>query len=246
MNRYKFVLSLATAWATILPLAVRAQDTDSADTFYGEGVEEYFAGCTTAADSFLSQSIAINPNDPRAFYFRAFSRIQQGRQDEARVDMQIGAELEARYPNRFEIGHTLQRIQGPSRLLLEQYRMSARVAAGTNPPAGPVKSPDTAVLRERRVVPLEEFSRAGEPHSTAAPDVPEAIANPPAVSAAKPAEDLNPAPSASASPFNDDVPAEPAPKPQPKPPAAKAPAPAAPKPIPPAPKPSDDKDDNPF
>ena len=159
MSRHKFAACLILGCTAVFPLAARAQQFGAADALYSSGVEAYFRGCSAEAESSFSNLMTVDPNDPRAHYFRALSLMRQGREHEARSDMEIGAQLEARAPNRFDIGKTLERVQGPSRLLLEQYRSRARVAASMNPPRGAVRAPDTVVLREQRVVPLDEFPR---------------------------------------------------------------------------------------
>jgi hypothetical protein len=200
--------------------------------------------------------IAIDPNDPRALYFRALSRMAQGRESEARTDMQIGAQIETRVPNRFDIGKTLERVQGPTRLLLERYRSQAYQVVASNPPRGAVRSPDATVLRERRIVPLDEFWGAGQPHSFAALEPPPEPVKASAPPITRPVQSA--APADPSNPFSDDATASPAPKAQPKAPLAKPavrdtqPAkiklPPAPKPTPPAPKqPVEvEKDENPF
>src|SRR5204862_4342118 len=135
-------------------------------------------------------------------------------------DMEFGAQMEAHSPYRFDIGKILERVQGPTRLLLEQYRSRARTAASMNPSLGPVRAADAAVLRERRIVPLDEFSGSGEPHSIIAPEAPSAGApaaiTPPNPTPPLPANDFNAAPAGSGNPFGDDAAAAPAPKSQPK------------------------------
>jgi hypothetical protein len=246
MSPYKFAASLLVACIAIVPLTAQAQSSEVAGQFYSTGVDAYFRGSSAEAESSLSNVIRVDPKDARAYYFRALTRMQQGRDDEARSDMQTGAQVEARYPYRFDIGKTLERVQGQTRLMLEQYRSRARATAAMNPPVGPVRAPDTAVLRERRIVPLEEFSHPGQPNTIAAPE----IIAPPAAPAKKPAENSGPAEAAQINPFND----EPAPKTQSKvspskapaaktPPPGKATTPAAPKQTPPT---SKSSDDNPF
>jgi hypothetical protein len=213
------------------PLIVSGQNHETAAGLYVEGVYAYFAGQSQRADSYLTQSIAGNPNDPRAFYFRGLSRVREGRQSEARADMQTGAALEARHPNYFDVGKTLERVQGPTRLALEEYRRSARIKAGLNPPLGPLKQIDTGVLRERYVVPLEEFSHSGVPRAVAVPD---AVDVGPSKAAAGPVNTV--APNAASNPFNDDANMAPAAKSAaavvpPQTPAATATPPATPTPV---------------
>ncbi len=258
----KAVLSLIAAWAIAAPSAVRAQDSDAAGALYSQGVDAFFAGRLDRADLDLSRAIALNPDDPRPFYFRALSRLRDGRRNEASADMQLGAELEARRPNRFAIGKTLERVQGPDRLLLEQYRRDARVSSMTsgNPTFSvhPVTEQDSAVLRERRVVPLDAFLQPGTPRLIAVPKVAPAKTNSAAIPAAKAPQKT--APAVATDPFSDDAapkspptasPANSPPKPSPaisppvKTPPAKAPPPATPKTAPAGPQ-SPAGDDNPF
>jgi hypothetical protein len=256
MSRSILAACLIFGCTTFRPLAAGAQQFGSVETLYSDGVQAYFGGHCGEAESLFSSVAGMDPNDPRAFYFRALSLMRQGREDEARSDMEIGAEIEARFPARFDIGKTLERVQGSNRLLLERYRRQARQAALANPPVGAVRTPDAGVLRERRIVPLDEFSREGVPQSFVAPHAPPQTfaapaptTNPPTAAPTAPATAAPPA-----NPFNDDMTA-PASKPQPKAPPAKAapktppaaaPIPPAPKATtPPAPKPSDEKE-NPF
>jgi hypothetical protein len=256
MNRLQVAAGFVIACSLfVAPSASRAQQAPTADTYYSAGVEAYYRGCSAEAESQFSTLMAVDPNDPRAFYFRALCLIRQGRSDEACSDMQIGAELESRSPHRFDIGKTLERIQGPTRLMLEQYRNRAHQLAGNNPSTGPARVPDAAVLRERRFVPLDAFASPGDPQSIAAP--PQTFESAPVVppAATKPAESTTSQPP---NPFGDDpntttTPPKQLPTPPPakaaappKAPPAKAPLPPAPKETPPAPKPSDDDSGNPF
>src|SRR5437868_7434983 len=88
--------------ATVAP--IRAQVSDVAGTFYADGVDAFFAGRADEAAASLSRSITANPNDPRAFYFRALARLRVGDSGGAQDDMRAGAQVEARLPNRYAIG----------------------------------------------------------------------------------------------------------------------------------------------
>jgi hypothetical protein len=265
MNRHSFAACLIVGCTSVVLPAARAQQFGAADNLYSTGVQTYFGGRPAEAEASFSSLLQIDPKDPRAYYFRALSRMQQGREAEARSDLEVGAQMEAHSPYRFDIGKTLERVQGPTRLLLEQYRSRARTAASVNPSLGPVRAADAAVLRERRIVPLDQFSGSGEPHSIVAPEPPP-VAPPQAITARTPVppiqtSDLNAAPAAAGNPFADDSAAGPAPKSQPKaaqsktPPAkavvpesppAKPPIPPAAKPAVPAPKASSDDTADPF
>jgi hypothetical protein len=95
---------------------------------YGQGVHAYFSGRSAQADELLSTAIAVDPQDPRPYYFRGLARLRQGRRADAISDLQIGASLEAQQLNRYAIGAALMRVQGADRLLLEQYRRAGRLA----------------------------------------------------------------------------------------------------------------------
>jgi hypothetical protein len=165
----KFVLGSFSAAAVLWSGAVRGQDLDAAAIHYGDGVHAYFAGNSSRAEQSLSSALELNSQDPRIYYFRALSLLRQGRTAEARGDMQVGAALEAQRPGRFAIGSALERVQGHDRLLLEQFRRQARSEArsngasrGQNPPG---IQPDA--LRQRVVIPLEEYLRPGAPRPAA-------------------------------------------------------------------------------
>ncbi|HVT26804.1 MAG TPA: hypothetical protein VHE81_02190 [Lacipirellulaceae bacterium] len=232
---------------------MRGQNIEHAETIYSAGVQAYFDGNLSGADAYLSRYLALDPNDPRAYYFRAICRFNQGRGDEARTDMQVGADIEAHSPNRFDIGKALERVQGSARLLLERYRTSARLKSALSPPPKPVSAPDSAVLRERRIVPLDEFSRSSQPRSFPAPEPPAPTESSPARPGYEPSSALSNPAAAASNPFGDDAAVKTSPSaskkaplpPPPKAPAAKTPLPPPPKSTPPAENvPADDS--NPF
>jgi hypothetical protein len=212
----------------------------------------------------LSQAIEFNSQDPLAYYFRALTLWREGHCAEARGDMMTGAMLEAQQSHRYDVGSALVRIQGPARLMLEQIRRDARMSAvqasGAVPAAsGPAAAPNASinlpgesdVLRERRVVPLEELLRPGGPHTI--PDETPAELPPQTKSPAAPAAPTAPG-ATGPNPFGDDSADQPAPKAAPSVPPSAAP-PAAPPKTPPqenTPKPAQPAkppagaDENPF
>jgi hypothetical protein len=245
--------------------AAQAQDPQPAK-LYERGVNAYFGGQGYQADALLSEAIQWNSSDPRAYYFRALSLLRVGRVAEARGDMLVGATLETQSPQRQAIGAALERVQGCDRLLLEQFRCHARHDAVTQASAttalpGPTigapsqtlsptnasqpqtfKESDAAVLRERRIVPLEELLRPGGPQTVVEEPLQQSQTNAPAAGPAEKAA----APSAPpANPFEDDsqksTPA--AAKPAAEPP--KIPPQTTPAPTPPASSPAK-SDENPF
>lgn len=127
---------LAIGYATISlfaasPADVVAQDSVLAE-LYGHGVHSYFAGKYQDAHGYLSTAIDQGTQDPRTFYFRGLAYTALGRPDEARADFQKGAELETRGADRvYPVSHSLQRVQGTTRIAIERQRQEARLAART-------------------------------------------------------------------------------------------------------------------
>lgn len=154
MSRPKRFFSAVLMGSLLVSLPAVGQDQNAASTFYGRGVHAYFAGQDKGAEYHLSLAIQSNPNDPRPYYFRAVSRLRQGRVSEARQDMQVGAAIETGAPGHWAVGSALQRVQGTNRLMLEQYRRRARR--------------DAAIQRENRMrarydLPLIEPGRPADP-----------------------------------------------------------------------------------
>jgi hypothetical protein len=150
---------------------------DAAANLYGRGVHAYFAGHVDEAESYLSHALGLKADDPRIFYFRALSRLRQGRREEACSDLSVGAAIEAERLNRYAVGAALQRVQGADRLLLERYRQLARaqaaradVQARTEHPQA-IAGQDSAVLRQRVVVPLDEYLSEGVPRALTAEEL---------------------------------------------------------------------------
>ncbi|MDX1962705.1 MAG: tetratricopeptide repeat protein [Pirellulales bacterium] len=97
--------------------------------YYGTGVHHYNAGNYLAAHEDLNAAITGGSEDPRAFYFRGLSLLNLGSENEAIADFKKGAELEALDSTGFyQVGRSLERVQGSRRLQLEKYRAAARVA----------------------------------------------------------------------------------------------------------------------
>lgn len=120
-------ISAAISGALLASNTSFGQNRNAAGMLYSRGVHAYFSGRDSEAEPFLTHAIQSDPQDPRPYYFRAMCRLHQGRDAEARQDMQAGAAVEARAPNRWAVGSALQRVQGRDRLLLEGYRRQARL-----------------------------------------------------------------------------------------------------------------------
>jgi len=115
--------------ALLSPVRAAAQEQEILNLLYGSGVHAYFNGDYRQAHEDLTTVIERGTEDPRPYYFRALAHLQLGRPDEARDDMNRGAKLEAEDVDGFyPVSRSLERIQGRERLLLERYRVKARLA----------------------------------------------------------------------------------------------------------------------
>jgi hypothetical protein len=150
--------------------AACGQDLDAAAIHYGDGVHAYFAGNSSRAERSLSEALTLNSQDPRIYYFRALSLLRQGRTAEARGDMLVGAALEVQRPKRFAVGAALERVQGHDRLLLEEFRRQARSETGLNTTGlgQAISSELPGALRQRVVIPLNEYLHPGAPRPAGA------------------------------------------------------------------------------
>ena len=113
-------------WAALVGglsgLSAAGQD-DQSTVDFGKGVHAYYEGRFQDADSFFTQAIGKGTIDPRPYYFRGLTRVHLGQTDLAADDLRIGAEAEASPRGRaFDIGTSLERVQGPARIKLEQIR----------------------------------------------------------------------------------------------------------------------------
>ena len=97
---------------------------------YGNGVHAYFSGDYLKAHRVVDAAIDAGSHDPRCYYFRGLAYLNLGRPQDAESDFQQGAKLETGDLNRtYNVAKSLERVQGPARLELEQYRAAARMAA---------------------------------------------------------------------------------------------------------------------
>lgn len=226
----KVGMALVASWVVALPTALCAQNWDTANKLYDRGVQAYFAGRPYEAEALLSLAIGENPDDPRMYYFRAFSRLQSGRVAEARDDMQIGASLEAQRPQRYAVGMALERVQGSQRLMLEQFRRQALTGAAAlreqlnRERDQQIAARDREVLRERVVIPLEALLEPGIPRPLSPQELARrqaAVALPASSAPAPVARPPVPSITADDDPFRDDELPQPAATPRPA--AAEAP-----------------------
>lgn len=119
----------------VLTIAVSAQAQQPNP--YGQAVTAYNSGDYAAVEETLGALIEDGTTDARIYYYRGMARFADGKQDDARADFAEGARLEADGRSRETISRSLERVQGPVRQMLEQYRREARQVA--NLKAGPYR-----------------------------------------------------------------------------------------------------------
>jgi hypothetical protein len=107
--------------------AVHADDA-SLDAAYGAGVHAYFDGDFFRSHQILSGAVAAGSTDPRVFYFRGLALLRLQREADGLADFAAGADREATGWNTRLVSRSLERVQGPDRLLLERARSGARLA----------------------------------------------------------------------------------------------------------------------
>jgi hypothetical protein len=184
---------------TLTLLAWVASTASAQDTLltqlYGQGVHSFFEGDSEKAHELFSMAIDQGSRDPRLFYFRGLTYHRLGRPEEGIEDFKRGAELEAAGEAiQIDVGASLQRVQGPTRLVLEDYRYQARLTAHV----------DDVQLRQRR---YEEF-RSDEPRVIRRPDAGAAPVELPGVPEDDPTDPFADDPGAAAAPAApDDQPA---------------------------------------
>ena len=189
--------------------AVRAQNAAS-DELYGNAAQAFYACNYWKALKLLDTAIAYGTSDPRVYYFHGLSRSALGDTDAGNDDFAEAARLEASSGGEaYDVGKALERIQGHTRLVIERYRESARVAAALAKAQyrrrrQPVEQRPAPDLQAPEVMPVpgkgEEMPAKqddGQPASPAKPAKPaneDPFAAPPAKPAAK-------APAAADDPF---------------------------------------------
>jgi len=126
---FRSLTLLAAALVSLWAASLYADDAVLGQ-MYGSGVHAYFSRDYVRAYEYLTSAIDGGSTDPRCYYFRGLTYIKLGREPEAGMDFVKGAELESRDVDAvYDVARSLGRIQGGTRLLIERYRVKARLAA---------------------------------------------------------------------------------------------------------------------
>ncbi|HMP77844.1 MAG TPA: hypothetical protein PKD54_00190 [Pirellulaceae bacterium] len=118
---------LVLGWVLVWGATASGQEnTPDFESVYSLGVHQYFSEEYQAAYETLAHAKLIDPNDPRPYYFRGLAAYQLG--FDGRLDFEVGARTEARVAGAAAlVSRSLERVQGPLRLYLEELRISARI-----------------------------------------------------------------------------------------------------------------------
>ncbi len=201
-------VALVFAGVLLIGGASARADDSVFDQMYGNGVHAYFGGDYSRAYENFSAAILGGSRDPRIYYFRAFAETRLGREQDAAADFQTGASFEATSGTQNLVSQALERIQGPTRAALEQYRENARAVALQTGPTQPSGAP--FVLRREaaepttapppdQIRPLPPTGATGQTPGKAGP--PRTVVIPPQrAPAEKPAEPADPFSSDAAKP----------------------------------------------
>ena len=99
------------------------------DELYGSGVHAYFSQDYETSVDLLTAAISEGSTDPRVYYFRGFAHLYLGSSDQAHSDFATGARYEVSKSAGYRVSQSLERVQGHTRLRLEEYRREASVEA---------------------------------------------------------------------------------------------------------------------
>ena len=230
MIRNYFVLSILAGGIFLVAATPLLAENGAFDKMYGNGVHAFFSSDYAKAHECLSRAMDAESKDPRCFYFRGLAYLKLGREPEAREDFAVAADLEALDAYKFyNVSKALERVQGKSRMAIEQYRAKARLKAEAR--AAKLRRARYEELRDAETRVLQQQAKSAPVQSDLAKPLPAETAKPTEPFTAGPFEDEAPkavAKPAAAKPATGttdpfaDAPAEPASKAvEPKKPAAK-------------------------
>ena len=127
-------------------------------TIYGDGVHAFFDHRHDDARQQFDKAINNGSRDPRVYYFRAMTFMQQGNVGAAENDIRTGAAFELRGLGTFDIGMALNRIQGHHRIQFEDIRTQAMLDLSSRQP------PSTPGYRPPPTTPLSDQIPGDEPN----------------------------------------------------------------------------------
>jgi len=103
-----------------------AQRAAEAEARFGAGVHAYFDGDLATALNAFDRASQLDASDPRILYWRGVVHWRMEARDLAIADFERGAHLEVSQTRQFyPVNRSLERVQGPWRLELEQARNQA-------------------------------------------------------------------------------------------------------------------------
>jgi hypothetical protein len=105
------------------PERVAPVETFVAERHYGKGLHEFWQGQYGAAEDDFAKAVAAYDQDARYYYYLGLSRQIQGKEREARRDIEKGVRLESENrPGSRMVNASIERLQGQWRSYLDEYR----------------------------------------------------------------------------------------------------------------------------
>lgn len=122
-------LGLVVGSESLGPNCIFGQQRISSEKIFGQNVHRFFDGQYDDVINQTSLAIEAGSIDPRLYYFRGLAHSQMGNTVMAEMDFEQGAILELRQEGKrnYNIGRSLMRVQGASRMMIEDARSQARL-----------------------------------------------------------------------------------------------------------------------
>lgn len=115
----------------LLGSTVLGGDRASNDGLLNNALSVWRAGDFVSAERMLNDIIENSTDDPRPLYFRGILAEQTGK--DGTMDLKAAAKLEAETSTASLVNRSIERTQGPLRVRIERYRLSARNALKADP-----------------------------------------------------------------------------------------------------------------
>jgi tetratricopeptide (TPR) repeat protein len=117
------------------PDSLRIPNPMEAEKHFAAGLNFYFDCDFANAEKEFLLTIRNDSQDARYFYFLGLSRLEQNNRREAIADFAAGAELErVNRPFPAAVSESLERIQGPMRRIVNEYRYRPERLESEGPP----------------------------------------------------------------------------------------------------------------